>query len=191
MGVQMKKCAKCDFEYGDEYDGCPQCAQSAASSPAKQTAAIDGRTLVGLSGAVLLFVGAFLPIVSLPIVGSVNYFNNGQGDGIIIVGLALISALLILIRRYRGLWATGGLSLLMLGYTFYTLTARIADARASMESQLAGNPFIGLAQAAMQSVQLQWGWAVLVLGAVLLLATAVMSEVRLRQSQASSAAEIV
>ena len=186
----MKKCAKCGFEYDDAYDGCPQCAQSVEDRPAKQTIAIDGRTLVGLAGAILLFVGAFLPIVSLPFVGSVNYFNNGQGDGIIIVGLALISALLILIKRYRGLWATGGLSLLVLGYTFYTLSARIADAKASMESQLAGNPFIGIAQAAMQSVQLQWGWAVLVLGAVLLLAAAVMSEVRLRQSQASSAAEI-
>jgi len=190
MGVQMKKCAKCGFEYDDAYDGCPQCAQSVEDRPAKQTIAIDGRTLVGLAGAILLFVGAFLPIVSLPFVGSVNYFNNGQGDGIIIVGLALISALLILIKRYRGLWATGGLSLLVLGYTFYTLSARIADAKASMESQLAGNPFIGIAQAAMQSVQLQWGWAVLVLGAVLLLAAAVMSEVRLRKSPAPGAAAI-
>jgi hypothetical protein len=27
----MKKCAKCDFEYDDAYDGCPQCARASAT----------------------------------------------------------------------------------------------------------------------------------------------------------------
>ena len=31
----MKKCAKCDFEYDDAYDGCPQCAQRVTQPIAK------------------------------------------------------------------------------------------------------------------------------------------------------------
>jgi hypothetical protein len=44
-----------------------------------------------------------------------------------------------------------------------------------MEKDLAGNPFAGLGQAAVSSVQLQWGWAVLVIGACLVIAAAFMS----------------
>jgi hypothetical protein len=32
-GFQMKKCAKCDFEYDDAYDACPQCARQIPVSP--------------------------------------------------------------------------------------------------------------------------------------------------------------
>jgi hypothetical protein len=192
MGVQMKKCAKCDFVYDDAYDGCPQCAKTAEGRPtAKAVSAFDGPALVGLGGAALLFVGAFMPIVSLPIVGNVNYFNNGQGDGVVLIGLALISALLVLLRRYRWLLVTSVLSLGVLGYTFITLSGRIAEMKTGLEAQLQGNPFAGLAQVAMQSVQMQWGWAVLVLGGVLLLASWGMSEARLRQSRTSTAAPAV
>ncbi len=183
----MKKCAKCGFEYDDAYDGCPQCARALEARPAATIGSVDAPMLLGLAGAALLFIGAFLPIVSLPAVGSVNYFNNGQGDGTILIALALISALLVLIKRYKFLLVTGGLSLVLLGYTFFALNARIADAKAALEAQLAGNPFIGIAQAAMQSVQMQWGWAVLVLGAVLLLAAWFMDSKRIAPSQTAVA----
>jgi len=29
----VKRCAKCDFEYDDAYDGCPQCARTSATAP--------------------------------------------------------------------------------------------------------------------------------------------------------------
>ena len=29
----MKRCAKCDAEYADEYDGCPVCAHAAFGDP--------------------------------------------------------------------------------------------------------------------------------------------------------------
>ncbi|MGB8989707.1 MAG: hypothetical protein WCC37_24130, partial [Candidatus Sulfotelmatobacter sp.] len=41
------------------------------------------KQILAILGALLLFVGVFLPIVSMPIVGSLNYFHNGQGDGTI------------------------------------------------------------------------------------------------------------
>lgn len=168
----MKKCATCDFEYDDAYDACPQCARSVQAR--RQALAIDARMILGLGGVALVFLGVFMPIVSLPIVGTVNYFNNGKGDGVMLLALALISALLVAVKRYRGLLATGGASAAMLAYSFLALTQRLAEAQASLESSLAGNPFAGLAQAAMQSVQIQWGWAVLVLGALLILGAGVL-----------------
>jgi len=45
-----------------------------------------------------------------------------------------------------------------------------------MENELAGNPFRGLADLAMQSVQLQWGWALLIIGAIFIIVAAAMKE---------------
>jgi len=38
------------------------------------------RQSIGLVGCVLLFIGVFLPIVSVPIAGGMNYFQNGRVD---------------------------------------------------------------------------------------------------------------
>jgi len=38
-----------------------------------------------------LFVGVFTPFVSLPFAGNLNYFQNGKGDGVIILLIALVS----------------------------------------------------------------------------------------------------
>ena len=38
-----------------------------------------------------------------------------------------------------------------------------------MNSELADNPFKGLADTAISSIQLQWGWALLVIGSILII----------------------
>jgi hypothetical protein len=42
------------------------------------------------------------------------------------------------------------------------------DIHAQMEPRLAGNPFRGIADLAVTSVQLEWGWVVLVGGVICL-----------------------
>lgn len=121
----------------------------------------DSRTLA-LIGAALLFVGAFLPLVSVPIMGSINYVNNGGGDGIFIVGLAAISAVLALLGRTRFVLFTGLASLALLAFTYLNLQSNMSGARAKMGD----NPF---ADAAMAAIQMQWGWAVLLLGALIVI----------------------
>ena len=56
-------------------------------------------------------------------------------------------------------------SLALIGYTFLNMV----QALAAMESKLADNPFRGLA-----SAQMQWGWALLAIGSLLLIAAAVL-----------------
>lgn len=120
---------------------------------------------IALVGASLLFVGAFMPIISMPIVGSLNYFQNGNGDGVAIVLMAIATTALAMTGRTKHVLWTGLASLAMLAFTFINFQSKMGEVRANMESELADNPFRGLAEAAVGSVQLQWGWAILVLGA--------------------------
>jgi hypothetical protein len=135
---------------------------------------MDLRKVLAYVGAALMMVGVFMPIVSAPMVGTVTYFKNGEGDGTIVLALGAISLLLILANRLRLLAVTGLLSLGILGYTFYQLQTRLAEMRATMERDLAGNPFAGLARGLAEGFQLQWGWAVLVAGSILVLVAALM-----------------
>ena len=134
------------------------------------------KQLLGLIGSIVLFIGVFAPIVSIPIVGNMNYFQNGKGDGTIILVLAVISLILVLTKKYNGLWFTSIGSIGVMLFTFINFQSKISQVKADMDSELADNPFRGLAEMAMQSVQLQWGWALLVVGAALVIASAAIKE---------------
>lgn len=132
------------------------------------------RMLVGLIGSVILFIGVFAPVLTIPTMGDLNYFRNGQGDGSIVLVLSVISFVLVLTDKYRGLWFTGVGSLFILMFTFVHFQLTMTQVSADLEYELAGNPFRGLADMAMESVQLQWGWALLIVGAGLVIASAAM-----------------
>ena len=128
---------------------------------------MNTKQMLGLIGSVVLFVGVFAPIVSVPIMGNINYFQNGQGDGTIILVLAVVSFILVLMEKYRALWFTGSASLAVMLFTLINFQAKMSQFKADMELELADNPFRGLADMAISSIQLQWGWALLVVGAAL------------------------
>ncbi len=137
---------------------------------------MNTKQILGLIGSIVLFIGVFTPIVSVPIMGNMNYFQNGKGDGTLILILAVVSLVLVLTKKYKGLWFTGVGSLAVMAFTFINFQMKISDMKSQMESELAGNPFRGLADMAMQSVQLQWGWALLIVGAGLVIAGAAMKD---------------
>ena len=132
------------------------------------------RQILGLVGSLILFIGVFTPIISLPIVGSMNYFQNGRGDGVIILVLAVFSVFLTLTKRYRFLLFTGGGSLAILAFTFINFQYRMSQMQSQMKESMANNPFGGLGEAMLNTVQIQWGWAVLIIGAALLIAAALL-----------------
>ena len=127
---------------------------------------------LGLLGSIILTIGVFMPIVSFPIVGSINYIYNGRGDGLLVLMLAVISIILVSLKIYKGLWFTGIGSLWVMLYTFINLQSGISKMKKDLNSDLADNPFRGLADIAVNSVQIQWGWAVLVVGSGLMIACA-------------------
>jgi hypothetical protein len=146
---------------------------------------MNTQKLLGFSGSAVLALGAFLPIVSLPIVGSINYFNNGQGDGIFIVLLAAVAGVLTFFGQYKFLWIPGAASLALLLFALINFIQIVNDAKSELTDSLAGNPFAGLAEGLMASVQLQWGWMVLFLGS---LAIVFATFVRKEDSKSKNAA---
>ncbi|MEO0600050.1 MAG: hypothetical protein AAF211_01360 [Myxococcota bacterium] len=113
-----------------------------------------------------------MPVLSAPVVGTVSLIHDGQPDGLLVAALGLGSLFLSLIGWYRGLWLTGPTSLLVVGLSFFAYRSRIAEMKAEMNGSLDGNMFRGLADLAMASVQLQWGWLLLFGGATMLIASA-------------------
>ena len=134
------------------------------------------KKLFGVVGSVVLFLGVFMPIVSMPFVGELNYFRNGQGDGVIILVLAGISLILALTERFKGLWFTGLGSYLVILFTFFVFTKRISIAKRELETELAKNHFRGIASTMAESIQLGWGWAIMFLGAVMIIISALEQE---------------
>ena len=126
---------------------------------------MDRKTL-GFIGCALLAAGVFTPIVSLPVSGDMNYIDNAQGDGIIVLALAAVAAGLLFTERLKPVLYTGIAAALVLAYTFINFQVRLSQ----MKEEIADSPLGGLAEMAMQSVQLKWGWVVLVAGAGCLIA---------------------
>jgi hypothetical protein len=94
---------------------------------------VKTKQLLGFIGSIILFMGVFTPIVSISIMGNMNYFQNGKGDGIIILILAVISLILVLTKKYKGLWFTGIASLAIMLFTFITFQSRVSQLKADME----------------------------------------------------------
>jgi len=186
--MALIKCKECGYEFSDSLPICPDCgavggerfnegspqkdANKAPSVPVDTSAC----RILGLIGSGVLFVGVFMPIVSLPVLGKLNYFNNGKGVGVILIIMAVASLILIAVKQHRLLWVTGLGSLALLVYTYIVLQKFIKEVTESVGQELSGNPFAELVTVAFQSVQLQWGWAIMVVGAVLLLAAAFVYE---------------
>ncbi len=136
------------------------------------------KQLAGLLGSLILIVAVFAPIVSIPIMGSINYFQNGKGDGVIILVLAIVSLILIFLEKYKGLWVTGGISFAVMMFTFVNFHYEISGAKNDIRREFGDNPFTDLADMAIQSVQLEWGWALLIVGAALLIFSAASSSTK-------------
>jgi hypothetical protein len=142
-----------------------------------QHARLSTAQIVGLAGCVLLVIGVFVPLISVPLAGNINYIHSGHGDGIVVLILVAISGILIMGRRARGLWFTGLGVLALMAFTFTNIQVGMSEARAVLRRDLAGNPFAGAGDAMLQSVQLEWGWAILLIGAALLVTSAIITEV--------------
>lgn len=123
---------------------------------------VEMPTLLGLSGSGTLFVGTFMPIIKAPLIGSINYFKNGEGDGVIIIVLACIALALTLTKNTRWVYIPGLLAGAVLAYTFYNLRVSISDAR----NELGDSGIFG--EAFAETIQMDWGWSILILGVVLL-----------------------
>jgi hypothetical protein len=125
---------------------------------------------MGFGGIVCLLIGLFSPIVSFGVL-SVTFFQQGSYEGILLLILAVASAILLSKRNFVWLWATATNAGLLVVLSFMGRLNAIEEAKRKVETEMAGNSFRGLTDFAMQRLQLQWGWVFLIGGAVLLQVT--------------------
>jgi hypothetical protein len=130
-----------------------------------------------VAGAATLLMGSFLPVYSLPLLGSITWIGNGATFGGATVPLAVITAVLSALRKHRLVWVTGWLhlTLLVLGLAgFYWKKGQLWAAALHQSSTDVLN-LSGLEAAYYDAIQLAWGWCVLLLGAGLVIYGAVMA----------------
>lgn len=146
--------------------------------------------MLGLGGAAALLLGFFCPIMRLPIIGSMSYLSfigllvrEGAVSEMTIsaflvlaaVGVAVIAAV---IKRPPLFWipGVGGACATLLTVGKYLWMQ--GEMARKMKKDLDGNPFAGLAQAMVQAVSLDFGIGVIVIGAGLFIAAAVVKSVK-------------
>jgi hypothetical protein len=118
-------------------------------------------------------LGAFCPIVRFPIVGSMNYVMGGRGDGIFIVGCsaAIIALVVSGYRRTTGILAAG--AFLMMIMTLVRFAAELNKAQAALARD--SGPFAGLTSLIANSIGLEWGWFLLIGGALAVVILALLA----------------
>ncbi len=116
---------------------------------------------LGLIGAALLIAGAFAPLVSVPMFGNISLTQ--RTDGYIIIGLAVVSAIIVLLNQTKWLWGTAVISLGIMVYDFINIKNKVGGISGR------GGEF-GIAIA--KSISMQWGWVVLIAGVLLLIIAA-------------------
>jgi hypothetical protein len=134
------------------------------------------KQIVALAACTVLTFGVFAPVISIPVVGSINLFYNGHGDGVLLLVGAGISTVCALIDQNWVLWFTGLGSFGITLFDLFNAASAISNAKGEMGQLLSGDLLKGFVDVALQSVQLEWGWAIVIFGSSLLLASAAMSD---------------
>lgn len=120
---------------------------------------------IALLGAALLVLGAFAPLVSLPLVGSVTAMQDGRALGWIWLVLAALAAYYAVNDEDEGVGRVGKGALAIASLWLLYMVVKLSDARATAAKEMEGSMFKSVADAAMGAIHFQWGWAALFVGA--------------------------
>lgn len=184
--MALKKCKECGHEISTKAETCPNCGEPQSTCIGVQSAYTA--RILALIGAISLFIGVFMPIVSIPILGNRSYLSLWRGDAIVLICVAFLSLLLVLARSYRFLLLPGCFSLFLIVYTYLRLQRRLNATIEEVKSGLAGNPFAELGISIFESIQIEWGFGFLIVGPVLIITAALAYQTKKDDSDAESTA---
>ena len=120
-----------------------------------------------LTGSALVSLGVFLPIVQMPIVGTLTYFAGGKGIGVYVLLMAGVTAGLVVCGfRFVAPYVGIGLSILILT-TLLRMYGIVAGAQVDY-LQFSNGAAGKIARIAAENTHLGWGWLPLVGGAALI-----------------------
>ena len=137
---------------------------------------LDLKGVIALIGAMTLVLGVFLPSITTPLFGNHNYLDVATIGGASVLVLAALSLGMIFAGRVRFAGMPGALALVFIGHDYLSLQSNIADSQAELVTRPEAAA-LGEFASVFQVVP-SYGWVVLGLGALTLIAA---SWLRLRQ----------
>ena len=121
--------------------------------------------IIVIVGAVLLAIGVFLPLVRAPLVGSVNYIASGEYRGVAMFALAVVALILALVDLTKHAVWPGIASIGVVAFSYYKVQTFVEG----FEDRFGDGVVRRFVEKATNTIQMEWGWVALVLGATLIL----------------------
>ena len=125
---------------------------------------MQNNKLVALIGAAAIIIGVFSPLVSIPFFGAISYASQKQGEGFVMIGAAVVAVLLCYSRNLFWPAAMAGIlvlvDVLLTLINLHTISGEMGDS---------SNPLI---KAFANAVSPSWGFALLLIGGILLICSA-------------------
>lgn len=125
--------------------------------------------VIVLIGAVLLALGAFLPILDVPKRGTISLMDVDWA-GVVVLVLAAVAAGLALLDRPRHAVWPGIASIGVTAYAYQRVNAEIAAAELRLGGNPGEDPLGAVRDLVASSASIEYGWAVLGFGAVMITA---------------------
>jgi hypothetical protein len=140
----------------------------------------------GIIGIILICIGLIVPLYTIPIIGTMSAFNLltsaeiGSVPNILIsvtILLTIFSAILILnINTIKYVWLTGISKLIIILGSLYYWISKINEIKDDYNRQMQGNPFKSLGDIFINSIKIEWGWAILIMGTLLIIASSFIKD---------------
>ncbi len=147
---------------------------------------VDRATLLGGIGAISLLLGLFLPLYKIPTLSGLNFLDKSYVESGILVILAFAALHDMSKGGFSMMKWLGFATLGFLIVTFFVFYIQLFRVKAGVEEELQTDFLNGLNQTGAGNVEFSWGWAVLALGAFLILVAGfVHSKSRPKQDQVS------
>jgi hypothetical protein len=143
------------------------------------------RRILAVVGSLLLVISPFAPFISAPIFGRITLFQQGKGDGVVLLVVGLVALGLCLFGRFSFLWVSGALGLFEIGNLFYFFYYRLPEVMDNYQRQ-AGNGVLGsVGQFTLSNVEPDWGAALILIGTLLTLGVAINAGINRRSLKIS------
>jgi len=126
--------------------------------------------IAGLVGAVLMGIGVFLPLVSIPIMHDDSYYDISRSGAIIMLVLSGLTILISIWGRFRLMYVTGLVAVGLMVLTYVKIDQRKTAAQSELKQRVIDMPLKNLSHNLISSVGLKYGWPMMMVGAAIAVA---------------------